>query len=129
MLASLLRKPLNFSRGPVVLWLMLIAALFAFMWFDIEKLPVPYLYWIATAPLVAWIPEIGPIHRQKPWIRETIRLLLVLIPVAVAMALAFQQHKKEAAASGDEYGIVQPPAPILPSQIPIANTIPPPTIT
>jgi hypothetical protein len=128
-IASLLGKPLNFSRGPVLLWLTLIAALFAFMWFDLEQLPLPYLYWVAAAPLLAWIPEIGPIHRLKPWKRESLRLLLVLAPVIVAIILAFRQHKKEAAESGDEYGFVQPAAPICPSQIPIPNTINPPTIT
>jgi hypothetical protein len=127
--AALIRKPIDFARGPVLLWLTLIAALFAFMWLDTEKLPVPYLYWIAAAPLLGWVPEIGPIHRLKPWKRESLRLVLVIVPVIVAMILAFKQHKKEAAESGDEYGWVQPAAPIFPSQMPIPNTIPPPTIT
>jgi hypothetical protein len=139
LVAALIRRPVQFARGPVLLWLMLIAALFSFMWFDTEKLPLPYLYWIATAPLLAWIMEIGPLHRLKPYKRETIRLVLVLIPVVIGVVLAYKQHKKEAAESGDEYSWIDraqpyltwphPAAPIRPSQIPIPKTINPPTIT
>jgi hypothetical protein len=127
--ASLWGKPLDFSRGPVLIWLTLMAALFAFMWFDTEQLPLPYLYWLAAVPLLAWIPEIGTIHRLKPWKRESLRLLLVLIPVVITVIFAFRQHKKEAAESGDEYGFVQPAAPICPNQMPMPNTINPPMIT
>jgi hypothetical protein len=151
--AALIRKPIHFARGPVLLWLTLIAALFAFMWLDTEKLPLPWLYWIAGAPLLAWIPEIPVLHRIKPWKRETLRLVLVLTPVTFGVVLAYNQHKKEAAESGDEYSWVTPPrfhlqregvnssaplfstnrahpaAPMRPSQMPIPNTINPPTIT
>ncbi len=129
--AFLIGKPISFARGPILLWLTLISALFAFMWFDTDDMPLRYLYWIATAPLLAWIPELGPIKKLKPWKRESLRLLLVAIPVLVAVTLAFRQHREDAKAAGDEFGCIfnQSAAPILPSQIPMPNTINPPTMT
>jgi hypothetical protein len=127
--ASILKSPITFARGPVLLWLTSIAALFAFLWLDTDQLPTRDLYWTATAPLLAWIPQWKPIHRRNAWQRESLRLLLVLVPVVIAIILAFNQHKKEAAESGDEYGQVQSPAPMCPSQIPMPNTTMPPTIT
>jgi hypothetical protein len=109
MIASAVRKKISFARGPVLLWFTLTGALFAFMWLDTDQLPAPFLLMIAIAPLLAWIPEIGPLHRWRPWKRESLRFGLVMIPVAIAMVLAFRQHKAEAAASGDEYGFIPPP--------------------
>lgn len=126
-----LGKPISFSRGPVIVWLTLIGTLFGFMWLDSEDLPSRYLYWIAAAPVLAWIVELPLLKKRKPWIRETVRLALVAIPVVVAVVLAFKQHNAEQKAAGDEYGFVQPhsAAPMCPSQIPMPNTIIPPTIT
>jgi hypothetical protein len=132
-IAVFIHKPISFARGPVLLWIMVIAGVFAFMWLDTDKLPTPYLWWILTGPLLAWVCELKPIHRLKPWKRESIRLVLVSIPVIAAVAFAYKQHRDEAKAAGDEYGMVapaaHPAAPILPSQIPMPNTINPPMIT
>lgn len=107
-IAFFLRRPISLARGPVLLWLTLGGALFAFMWLDTEELPLRYLYWIAAAPPLAWMVEIGPVRKSKPWQRESIRLALVAAPVIVACTLAFQQHRKDAAAAGDEYGMLSP---------------------
>jgi hypothetical protein len=124
-------KATSLARGPILLWLTALASLFALLWISSDQLPLQHLYWLAGIPLLAWIPEIGPLHRLKPWKRESIRFILIAIPTAAAMALAFREHQKEAAAAGDPFGMVwpHPAAPILPSQIPIPNTINPPTIT
>ena len=134
-IGSLIRKPVSTARGPLLVWFTLIGCLVAFLWIDTDQLPTKYLLWIAAAIPLAWIPEIGPLHRMKPWRRETLRFALVWMPVIVAITLAFKQHKREAAESGDEYGMIQPAptgqvaAPKCPSQMPIPKTINPPTIT
>ena len=133
LVGAMFKWKISFARGPVLLWLTLTGAIFAFMWLDTDSMPIPFLYWIAAALPLAWIPEIGALHRLKPWKRELLRGLLVLVPVVIGMTLAWKQHSKEAAESGDPYGIVLPPhqlpAPSLPSATPIASTIIPPTIT
>jgi hypothetical protein len=101
---------LSLSRGPVLLWLTMLGCMFAYLWISDDELPVKYLCWLASVPLLAWIPEIGPIHRLKWWKRESIRLVLVAIPVVMTMALAFREHKQAAAASGDEYGLISSPS-------------------
>jgi hypothetical protein len=88
------KKPLGFARGPVLQWLMLSAALFAFMWFDTDALPVKPLLIIASTLPAAWAAEIGPIHRWKPWKRESLRFLLLAVPVIIAVVLAYQQSKQ-----------------------------------
>ena len=136
-------KQLSFARGPVLLWLTVLGMMFAFLWTSSDKLPLQYLYWLAAVPVLAWIPELPPIHRLKPWNREAIRVLLVGYPAMMSMMLAFKDHQVEAKASGDEFGLIYPAypvypaaptnpytaAPYLPSAIPIASTINPPTIT
>jgi hypothetical protein len=99
------QKSLSFARGPVLLWLTLAGGLFAFVWFYTD-LPAIYLEMIAVAPLIAWIPEIGPVHRLKPWKRELLRVALLAIPVLIACALAYKQHKREAVESGDDYSFL-----------------------
>jgi len=131
-------KQLSFSRGPVLLWLTILGMMFGFLWISDDRLPLQYLYWLAGIPVLAWVAEIPPIHRLKSWNRESIRVLLMGYPAAVAMILAFKDHQMEAKASGDVYGLIwpapqdpapQPAAPILPRYIPIPKTINPPTIT
>jgi hypothetical protein len=130
------KKQLSFTRGPTLLWLTVLGLMFGYLWISDDSMPLKYLYWLAAVPVVAWIPELGPIHRLKPWNREAIRFLVMVIPASIAMTLAFKDHKAEAKASGDEYGLhwpaphpPYPAAPISPSQMPIPNTINPPMIT
>ena len=125
------KRQLSSARGPTLLWLTILGFMFGFLWISDGILPYKNLYWLASIPLLAWIPELGPFRKLKPWNRELIRLLLILIPAAISMTLAFKDHKREATESGDEYGLldIQPAAPIFPSQMPIPNTISPPTIT
>lgn len=127
------KKSMSLARGPVLLWLAILGSLFGYLWINTDQLPLKYLSWLATVPLLAWIPEIGPIHRLKVWKRESIRLLLIAIPVVLTMTMAFKEHQREAAAAGDPFGMLlpdsHPAAPMLPSQMPMPNTINPPTIT
>jgi hypothetical protein len=115
------KKQLSFARGPTLLWLTVLGLMFGFLWISDDTLPLKYLYWLAAVPVLAWIPELGPIHRLKPWNREAIRFLLMAIPASIAMTLAFKDHKAEAKASGDEYGLQWPSPdtdnPACPSQL------------
>jgi hypothetical protein len=137
--AAMFRKQLSAARGPVLLWLTLLASQFAYLWIahSTKEMPLNYLTWLAAVPLLAWIPEIGPIHRIKPWKRETLRFVLLAIPVVITMVAAKKQHDREAAEAGDPFGILwQSPqfvphsaAPMCPRYMPMPKTINPPTIT
>ena len=98
-------RPLPISRGPIALWLFLLASLFTFMWVDTDALPVGQLAWVSAAAVTAWLLEIGPPRRWRPWVRAVVRVGIVLLPVAVGVTLAFRQHFREAAESGDPYGM------------------------
>ncbi len=124
---ALFNEQMSFARGPVLVWLTLAAALFSFMWFDTNEVPTGDLLLIAAIPVLAWVPEIGPIHRLKLWKRETIRFVLLAIPFGIAVKLAYGQSK-----APEEEVRVEPnqsAAPILPRYTPIAKTIIPPTMT
>jgi hypothetical protein len=108
LVASISSKPISLARGPILLWLTVSTSLFTLLWMSTDKLPLQYLCWLASVPLLAWIPEIGPIHRLKHWKRETLRFALLAIPVILTVIAAKKQHDKEAAESGDPFGMVWP---------------------
>lgn len=93
MLASLFTRPLNFARGPILLWLTLTGSMYAFLWID-GDLPLNHLYWIATIPLLAWIAEIPPIHRLKPWKRELIRFAIMLTPAIIVFVRVYKEMQQ-----------------------------------
>ncbi len=49
------------------------------------------------APALAWIVEISPLDKWKPWKRELLRAALVAVPIIIAIILAAIQFKKDSA--------------------------------
>jgi hypothetical protein len=128
MIAAAVSKPILFSRGPVFFWLAMIAILWVPALYDVDAIPWHPLLLILGAPLLAWLVEFPAIKRIKAWKRESLRALLLAIPVAIALYLGYQLMK----ANGDGMALNQPAhsaAPMCPSQMPMPNTIIPPTIT
>jgi hypothetical protein len=73
----------------------------------VSDVPILDLSLIGIAPLVLvgsrWLPI------KKPWLRVSVRLVIVLIPLGVALVLAIQQFNREAAEkSADPYSLVSP---------------------
>lgn len=97
MVAALIRKSLNFSRGPVYVVLTLLAGLFAYDYFESGNITLWEIALLAVAPLLAWIVEIPPLGKLKNWQREVLRVILVFIPVGIAAGIAFVQFKKDSA--------------------------------
>lgn len=93
LIANVLKKPLSFSRGPVLLWLALIGAMYAYVWIDTE-LPVNHLCYVAAIPLLAWICEIPVIHRLKPWKRELIRFALMATPMTIVIVQVYKEMQQ-----------------------------------
>ncbi len=54
-----------------------------------SDVPPVCFFLVAGAPLLAWVGQLGPLRRRRPWQRLTAEALAVLLPVAVALALAF----------------------------------------
>jgi hypothetical protein len=128
MIAAAMSKPILFARGPVFFWLAIITVLWVPALYDADTVPWRALLPILGSPLLAWLVEIPLIKRWKTWKRESLRAVLLAIPVGIGLFLGYQLMK----ASGDSMASDQPhhsAAPMCASQIPIPNTINPPTIT
>ena len=92
-IGSFFKLKLSFAGGPVLLWLTLLGALFAFLWID-GTLPVQHLYWMATIPVVAWVCEIPWLHRLKPWKRESLRFVLMAIPAVIVSVQMYREMQQ-----------------------------------
>ena len=98
LIISLFDSGVNISRGPVWVCVTLMTGAVTHGYFDQpDVLTKPELALLCIAPLLAWIAEIPPINRWKPWRRELLRFVLVVIPIAIAMTMAVIQFRKDSA--------------------------------
>ena len=54
-----------------------------------SDIPAVCFFLVATAPLMAWMGQLGPIRRRKSWQRLVFEAVAVLVPAGIALALAF----------------------------------------
>ncbi len=93
--ARLLFSPAKLSRGPVVVVVTLLTAILTYAFFESDEISTTEVILLAGAPLLAWIVELPPIRRIRPWRRELLRMILVTIPIVVAIVLAAIQFQKD----------------------------------
>jgi hypothetical protein len=96
-LFSLLLKKSPISAGPTLLCIPLLSAWLSYAYFDSSVITPIELSLLITAPLLAWLPEIPPLTKLKPWKRELLRAALTAAPIAIAITLAAIQFKKDSA--------------------------------
>lgn len=87
----------NLAGGPVLLWFAMLAALAAYACLDADTVPWRSSAILAATPAVAWVVEIGPIRRWRPWKRELLRAALLAIPVLLVAIPALVQVSRDAA--------------------------------
>jgi hypothetical protein len=78
----------------------------------VSDVPIIDLSLIAIAPLLLalgrWLP-----WTKRPWLRLSVRMVIVLIPLGIALAQAVAQFQREAAEkSSDPYSLIPPPPPL-----------------
>lgn len=85
-----LNPRVSLANGAVIVLAPILAAMIATGWFYREAGSVLALSFVllAVAPLFLWLGEIAALCRLKPWIGAAIRAAIVLVPVALAAALA-----------------------------------------
>lgn len=94
-LAALVTKPAILGDGPVALVVTAVIPLLAYTLYDSSVLTLTELSLLIGAPVLGWAAQFGPIGRAKPWKRELTRFAIVLIPIGVAIGLAYLQFKKD----------------------------------
>ena len=69
----------------------------------ISSLPIQYVLLLAFAPATLWLGRIPHIRRMRPWLRVTIQIVLLMIPLTVAASMAIAQARQDASAGSDPY--------------------------
>jgi hypothetical protein len=59
-------------------------------WYDFGPLPLICFVLVVAAPAALWIGELEPITRRPPWQTLSLRVGIVTVPVALAVALALR---------------------------------------
>jgi hypothetical protein len=98
--ATLIRKGISFSRGPVYVVFTLLAGLLTYDYFESGSITLTQIALVSVAPLLAWIVEIPPMRNWRAWKRELARLIVVSIPITVAVGMAVVQFRKDSAEMG-----------------------------
>lgn len=62
-----------------------------------SDIPAVCFFLVTTAPMAAWIGQLGPIRRRKSWQRVVLEAVAVLVPVGIALVLAFAATDSNAA--------------------------------
>jgi hypothetical protein len=59
-----------------------------------------------SSPLLCWLPQLPPMRKLKPWLRDDLCVLAVAIPVAIVVFQAEREHtaKSKAPGSEDDWG-------------------------
>jgi hypothetical protein len=94
---ALILKKTSLSCGPCLTAISLLASWLAYAHFDSNVITLPEISLVALAPALAWITEISPMDKWKPWKRELLRFALTATPIIIAIILAAVQFKKDAA--------------------------------
>lgn len=95
--SGLLRPEMSFSGGGVRVTTLLLAALLVLGYFnDYTELPAMTFPLVAAAPLAAWVGQLPPIRRLRPWQRFIARIVAVLIPSAISAAIAWRAYQSVA---------------------------------
>ncbi len=94
---ALIIKKTSLSCGPSMIAISLLASWLAYAHFDSNVITIPEISLVAIAPALAWIVEISPLDKWKPWKRELLRTALVAAPIIAAIILAAIQFKKDSA--------------------------------
>jgi hypothetical protein len=98
-LAPLLRRWITitpqFAGGAVLVWFTLLTAFATADCLDSDSIPARSLVILTLSPALAWIVEIGPLRRWRPWKRELLRGVLVAIPVLLVAIPALLQAKRD----------------------------------
>lgn len=89
--ATWMRPELSLARGTATVTLVLLGAL-AITGVHLAELPPVTGLLLLLAPLAAWAPELGPLASLPPRRAALVRLLAVLIPVAIALWVAWDQR-------------------------------------
>jgi hypothetical protein len=100
----------SFAGGPVVVIVpLLVCAVLAHV---IGGGQVPLWQWsvLAAAPALAWVAELRPMCRWRPWLREPLRMALVAVPVVIAVVPAHRQwvDRQQEEMGGDELSLAVP---------------------
>jgi hypothetical protein len=91
----------SFAGGPVVVVVALLACLAAANRIGSGNVPASRWAILALAPALAWVVELRPMRNWRPWLREPLRMALVLIPVVIAVVPAYRDY---AAQQAEEMG-------------------------
>jgi len=94
LIVALLNTQLNLSHGAMYVLAMLLAALLVI---GLLYKPRPSVCYglIAIAPAMLWLGEISAVNRLKSWHAVIVRMVLVAIPVAIAVAVTMQIEAAE----------------------------------
>jgi hypothetical protein len=70
---------------------------------DLTSLHAALLF---ASPLLCWLPQLPPLRKLKPWLRDGLCVLAVAIPVAIVLFQAQQEFaaKSKAPGSDDDWG-------------------------
>jgi hypothetical protein len=79
--------------GLIVLYAVLVVGRF------FGELPTWYAVVLLASPLVGWLPELPYVRRVTWWLREPLRIGVVLIPIALVVILAQRKFVEESARS------------------------------
>jgi hypothetical protein len=98
-LVSLANRRMTLARGAVPVFAtiyngFLLVGLFS------GDLPRASAVALASAPLATYVDRIGPIARLSPWKVRAIRAVALLIPLGIAIGVAFAMRQPEAEAGG-----------------------------
>lgn len=69
--------------------LLLVGLMFSGHFSHYSDVPAVCFFLVAGAPLTAWVGQLGPIRRRKTWQQLLFEAAAVLVPIGVALALAF----------------------------------------
>ena len=65
---------------------------------------VPVWQWLllGAAPALAWAVELRPMRTWRPWLRESLRVIVVAVPVVVAVVPTYRAHAAEEASQSGQ---------------------------
>jgi hypothetical protein len=97
------RPDASLSRGPVAVVLVVLAGLWLSGYFYAE-VPAASSLLLLGAPAVLWLVLLTPLRSvEKPWKHALVRATAMLIPVAIAVAIALGSGPEELAAGPYDY--------------------------
>jgi len=101
---SIFNQNVNLARGGVIMLSMLLILIMACGYaYDYSELNIFCFTLPIIAPLMLWIGEFPVMQKLKSWQSITLRLALVLLPCAVAIAIAIFAAMQTA--SSDPYAM------------------------